>query len=75
NRYGLALTDERLLPPILGSIHPRHQSPYVAGIVQTVLGLLVVLGFATAGADPFTQLLLWVNTPGVIGLMALQLLA
>ncbi|GAA2546626.1 hypothetical protein GCM10010295_36030 [Streptomyces intermedius] len=32
-------------------------------------------GFALAGADPYTQLLLWVNTPGIIGLMALQLLA
>lgn len=75
NRYGLALAEEGVLPPAFGKVHSRHRSPYIAGIAQTVLGLVVVLGFAAAGADPYTQLLLWVNTPGGIGLMALQLLA
>ncbi|MET9374991.1 APC family permease [Streptomyces sp. NPDC002992] len=75
NRYGLALAEEGVLPAAFARIHPRHRSPYVAGIAQTVLGAAVVLGFAAAEADPYTQLLLWVNTPGGIGLMALQLLA
>ncbi|WP_137989645.1 APC family permease [Streptomyces vilmorinianum] len=75
NRYGLALAEEGVLPAALGRIHPRHRSPYVAGLAQTVLGAVIVLGFAAAGADPYTQLLLWVNTPGMIGLMALMLLA
>lgn len=75
NRYGLALSEEGVLPKALAKVHPRHRSPYVAGIAQTALGALVVLGFAAAGADPYTQLLLWVNTPGMIGLMALMLLA
>ncbi|MGV9315974.1 APC family permease [Streptomyces sp. NPDC003691] len=74
NRYSLALAEEGVLPKALGRIHPRHRSPYAAGIAQTVLGAAVVLGFAAAGADPYTQLLLWVNTPGMIGLMALMLL-
>ncbi|MFE6072444.1 APC family permease [Streptomyces sp. NPDC056525] len=75
NRYALALAEEGVLPAALGRIHPRHRSPYVAGLAQTVLGAGVVLGFAAAGADPYTQLLLWVNTPGMLGLMALMLLA
>jgi amino acid transporter len=75
NRYGLALSEEGVLPKALAKVHPRHRSPHVAGIAQTVLGAAVVLGFAAAGADPYTQLLLWVNTPGMIGLMALMLLA
>jgi amino acid transporter len=75
NRYGLALAEEGVLPRALGRIHPGHRSPYVAGIAQTVLGAVVVLGFWAAGADPYGQLLLWVNTPGMIGLFALQLLA
>ncbi|MCG5119362.1 amino acid transporter [Streptomyces sp. CZ24] len=74
NRYTLSLTEEGLLPPVLGRIHPRHRSPYLAGAAQTAVGAVVVAGFALAGADPYTQLLLWVNTPGMIGLMALQLL-
>ncbi|MFD5769175.1 APC family permease [Streptomyces sp. NPDC127049] len=75
NRYTLALAEEGVLPKALGRIHPRHRSPYLAGAAQTVLGAVVVLAFALAGADPYQQLLLWVNTPGMLGLMLLQLLA
>lgn len=75
NRYTLALSEEGVLPKALGRVHPRHGSPYVAGIAQSVLGAVVVLGFWAAGADPYGQLLLWVNTPGMLGLFVLQLLA
>ncbi|WP_409057360.1 APC family permease [Streptomyces sp. SYP-A7185] len=75
NRYGLALAEEGVLPKALGRVHGRHRSPYLAGAAQTVLGAVVVVAFAAAGADPYAQLLLWVNTPGMIGLLALQLLA
>ncbi|MFF1690839.1 MULTISPECIES: APC family permease [unclassified Streptomyces] len=75
NRYGLALAEEGVLPKAFGTVHAKHRSPYVAGVAQTVLGAAVVLAFWAAGADPYAQLLLWVNTPGMIGLMALQLLA
>ncbi|MFJ4779130.1 amino acid permease [Streptomyces sp. NPDC088762] len=75
NRYALALAEEGVLPAALGRVHPRHRSPYLAGAAQTALGAVVVLSFALAGADPYQQLLLWVNTPGMIGLMALMLLA
>jgi len=71
-RYTLAVTEEGMLPPVLGKVHPRTQSPYIAGIVQTVLAVLVVLAFALAGADPYYQLLIWVNTPGVLGIVLLQ---
>ncbi|SEQ92801.1 Amino acid transporter [Streptomyces sp. yr375] len=74
NRYTLALAEEGVLPKALGRVHPRHGSPYVAGVMQTVLGAVVVLAFWAAGADPYGQLLLWVNTPGMIGLFTLQLL-
>ncbi|MEU5055411.1 MULTISPECIES: APC family permease [unclassified Streptomyces] len=75
NRYGLALAEEGVLPKAFGTVHAKHRSPYLAGVGQTVLGAAVVLAFWAAGADPYAQLLLWVNTPGMIGLMALQLLA
>ncbi|MFC5665241.1 APC family permease [Kitasatospora misakiensis] len=75
NRYGLALAEEGVLPKALGRIHPRHRSPYLAGAAQTVLAVIVVAAFAIAGADPSTQLLIWVNTPGVLALVALQFLA
>ncbi|MEV0317943.1 APC family permease [Streptomyces sp. NPDC050658] len=75
NRYGLSLAEEGVLPKVLGRVHARHRSPYVAGAAQTVLGAVVVLAFFAVGADPYQQLLLWVNTPGMLGLLVLQLLA
>lgn len=74
NRYAFALAKEGLLPGFLAATHPRHRSPYRAGQVQSVLALVVVVGFAVAGADPYTRLLLWVNTPGALGISALMLL-
>jgi amino acid transporter len=73
-RYALALSAEGALPAALGRIHPRHSSPTTAGLVQSVLAVVVVVAFAVAGADPFTGLLVWVNTPGVVGILILQIL-
>ena len=67
-RYTYALASEGALPRQLGRIHPVHKSPYIAGYAQTALAALVVAGFAAFHADPYLQLLLWVNTPGVIGI-------
>ncbi|MGQ7298144.1 APC family permease [Quadrisphaera sp. KR29] len=74
NRYAFALAKEGLLPSFLAATHPKHRSPYRAGQVQSLLALVVVVGFAVAGADPYLQLLLWVNTPGALGISALMLL-
>ncbi|WP_413803750.1 APC family permease [Streptomyces iranensis] len=75
DRYALALAEEGVLPKTIGRVHPRHQSPCIAGIAQTALGAAVVLAFWAVGADPYRQLLLWVNAIGMIGLFTLQLLA
>ncbi len=74
NRYTYALAHEGVLPAALGRVHPKHRSPHIAGILQTALATLVVLAFAAAGADPYARLLLWVNTPGVVGIVLLQVL-
>ncbi|MEV8092824.1 APC family permease [Kitasatospora sp. NPDC085879] len=73
-RYGHALAHEGVLPAALGRVHPRHRSPYLAGAAQSVLALVVVAGFALADADPYAQLLLWVNSPGLLGIVLLQAL-
>jgi amino acid transporter len=73
-RYTHALSRDGALPAWIGRIHPRHNSPYRASVVQSVLAAIVILVFAFAGADPYTKLLLWVNTPGVIGIIVLQTL-
>ena len=74
NRYAFSLARDGILPSALA--RTRHNgSPHIAGITQTLLALLVVGSFAIAGADPYLQLLIWVNTPGVVGVVILQLLA
>ncbi len=73
-RYTRALSEDGVLPAWIGRVHPRFGSPYRASVVQTILAIVVIGGFALAGADPVTGLLLWVNTPGVIGIVLLQVL-
>lgn len=36
---------------------------------------MIVVGFAVAHADPYAQLLIWVNTPGIFGILLLQVAA
>ncbi|MFG2948409.1 APC family permease [Streptomyces adustus] len=74
-RYAYALSAEQVLPPALGRVHLSHGSPYVAGILQTVLAGGFVAAFALAGADPYTEFFIWVNTPGIVGILVLQVLA
>ncbi|HSX66456.1 APC family permease [Nocardioides sp.] len=74
-RYAVAIADEGLLPAALGKVHPRTRAPYVAGLAQTALALVIVAGFAVAKADPYMQLLIWVNTPGIFGILLLQVAA
>ncbi|MFF2486124.1 APC family permease [Microbacterium sp. NPDC058062] len=74
NRYAFALARDGILPAALHRTHPRFGSPYIAGILQTLLAAVVVAAFAILGLDPYLQLLLWVNSPGVIGVIVLQVL-
>lgn len=73
-RYTFNLARDGLLPKPLAHTHPRFGSPVAAGAAQTVLAFAVVAAFAAAGADPYLDLLLKVNSPGVVGIIALQAL-
>lgn len=75
NRYVHAFAVDGILPTAMARTRPRNGAPWVAGLIQTGLAALVVAGFALAGADPFLHLLIWVNTPGVVGIVVLQVLA
>ena len=74
NRYTYSLARDRVLPRILHRTDSKTGSPYVSGLVQTVLALVVVGFFAVIGGDPYLQLLLWVNSPGVLGIILLQII-
>ncbi|MGO1545099.1 MAG: APC family permease [Gulosibacter sp.] len=72
NRYTFMLAQDGVLPRYFGVAHPKHGSPHRAGAAQSIFAVLVVVGFALAGADPYANLMIWLNAPGVIGIIALQ---
>jgi len=72
NRYVYMLAKDGVLPAFLGRTHPKYKSPHRAGQLQTILAAVVIILCAIAGADPYKQLLIWVNTPGIFGIVALQ---
>ncbi|HKU28882.1 MAG TPA: APC family permease [Arthrobacter sp.] len=75
NRYTLSLSREGIFPKRSGRISPRYSTPSVAGVDQTILALVLVIAAALLKLDPFTQFLIWTNTPGVLGVLLLQALA
>jgi amino acid transporter len=74
NRYTFSLARDGVLPKVLHRTDPKTGSPVASGVLQTVLAVVVVGIFAVLGLDPYLQLLLWVNSPGVIGIIVLQIL-
>lgn len=72
NRYVYMLAKDGILPAFLGRTHAKYKSPHRAGQIQTVLAAVVILICAIANADPYKHLLIWVNTPGIVGIVALQ---
>ena len=74
NRYTLSLSREGIFPKHSGRISPRYSTPSVAGLEQTLLALVLVAAAAVFQLDPFTEFLIWTNTPGVLGILFLQAL-
>lgn len=73
-RYQFSLARDGWAPRSLMRIHPRHGSPHVSSLVQTVVAAVVVLAFSLAGADPYEQMFTWLIALGAVGLMALMAL-
>lgn len=74
NRYYFALGRERIIPSVFGRTHHKTKSPHVAGLWQTGLSLVVVAGFAIAHADPYLQLMTWLNGSAALAVIGLQAL-
>jgi amino acid transporter len=72
NRYVYMLARDGVLPAFLARTHPRFKSPHRAGQLQTLLAAAVISICALLNADPYQQLLIWVNTPGIFGIVGLQ---
>ncbi|MGC4886639.1 APC family permease [Micromonospora sp. DT227] len=71
-RYLFALGRERVLPGALGQTSRRTGAPKVGSIVQSVIAVAVLIGYAMAGADPIVHLFFWVTVTGGLGVLILM---
>jgi amino acid transporter len=70
-RYGFSLGREKVLPAAFGRTSRRSGSPKVASMVQSFVGLTVIVTYAIAGWDPLVQLFFWLGTSGGLGVLLL----
>ncbi|WP_205471826.1 APC family permease [Nocardioides sp. SYSU D00038] len=74
NRYTVALALDGVLPRRLAERRGARGALARAGTAQSALAVGAVVVVAAVGADPYRHLLVWVNTPGVLGVLALEAL-
>ncbi|MER6409663.1 APC family permease [Streptomyces humidus] len=72
-RYLHTMGKSGILPAALGQVNARTGTPGVAGLFQAGVVLAALAVFGLAGADPYTQIIPWTNTPTLIGVVLLQI--
>jgi amino acid transporter len=71
SRYTFALGRERVFPSLLSATGRRSGAPTAGSIVQSVVGLIVIILYAAFNLDPVVQLMFWVGTGGGFGVLLL----
>lgn len=74
SRYLFSMGRERVLPAFLATTHKKHQTPYIASTLQSVVCLALLVMFGISGADPITQVLPLGSAPATIGILVVQCL-
>jgi amino acid transporter len=69
-RYMYALGRESVLPQALGRTGGNN-IPKAASLVQSVIGLAVIVLYAIGGWNPMTDLFFWLGTTGGFGILVL----
>jgi amino acid transporter len=70
-RYSFALGRERVLPAGLGQTSGRTGAPIYGSLVQSVIGLVVIVYYAAADLDPVVQLFFYGGASGALGVIVL----
>jgi len=73
NRYLHSLAIDGSLPLRISRTN-RHQAPFAAAWVQTIMSLVLVLPFAVLGLDPVLTLFSWLSGVSVAALVVLYVL-
>lgn len=71
-RYAFALGRERVLPAGLGRTSRRTGAPKLGSLLQSLLALAVLIGYAVAGWDPILHLFFWGGIGGGLGILILM---
>lgn len=72
-RYQFVLADRGLLPRRLATVHPRHHSPSVSSLTQTVTAVAIVAVLAIAGVDPLVGVFGSMAGVATVGMVVLML--
>jgi amino acid transporter len=70
-RYTFALGRERVFPSLLSATGRRSGAPIAGSLVQSVLGLAVIIIYAAFNLDPVVQLFFLIGTAGGFGILVL----
>ncbi|MFF8774859.1 APC family permease [Kitasatospora sp. NPDC015120] len=73
-RYLYAIGREGFVHPALGRTHPRHGSPHIASVAQSVIAAALVAGFLLAGMDPYAHLYTLLALLGTMAILIVQTL-
>jgi amino acid transporter len=74
SRYLYALGRSGVLPGRLATTNSTTGSPGFAVVTQAVIVLTAIAAFGVSKLDPYTQVVIWTNTPTLVGVLFLQLL-
>ena len=70
-RYTFALGRERVFPSLLSATGRRSGAPFAGSLVQSLLGLVVIILYMAFDLDPVVQLFFWIGTAGGFGILVL----
>ena len=77
-RYQHYMSNAKVLPDVLGRVHPKHLSPHTSSLVQTITAVALIVLFAVLQLDPVLAVFTWfagVATLAIAILMALTSVA
>ncbi|WP_043727660.1 APC family permease [Kutzneria sp. 744] len=70
-RYAFALGREGVVPRWFGTVTARSCAPLWGSLTQSMIGAVVIAGFAIGGGDPVNDLFYKLGTTGGFGVLAL----
>jgi amino acid transporter len=73
-RYMFNLANGRVLPKVLGEVHPKHLAPSNASVAVTVITFVSFIVLALFGVDPLTQIYPWFTGVATLGIIVLMFL-